>query len=127
MNEELESLELDGLDFDEIERGLNASKYSFPTITVGEQTLYFNTAFAKYLKGAKYVNFRISTEYIVIHESEEKSKYSFRLGKFGNGAFGCIHPSNMKEKKIKRGVYKIYRFKDGFAFKRYEPLEVYGG
>lgn len=127
MNEEFESLELDGLEFDEIEKAKGGAKYEFPTITLGEYTLYFNAAFSKFFEDVEYVKFKASTEYVLIEPAKKRDRSTFRVNRWTHAMRGTAYPANLKEKKIKRGIYKIYRYKDGFAFKRYEPLEVYGG
>ena len=122
MNEELEIIDLDGLEFEEIEKAV--SEYPFPTITLSSPNLFFNRAAGKYLKDVQFVKFRTSTEYVVIVPTEEKTKTAFKLGTYTNGAKAIAYPANLKGCKIKRGVYKLYKYKDGFAFKRYEPLKL---
>ena len=36
----------------------------------------------------------------------------------------CFPKCLIDSKKVKPGYYRLYRYKSGFAFKRYEQLEV---
>ena len=84
----------------------------------------FQQSGKKYVEDVQFVKFRTSTEYVVIVPTEEKTRTAFKLGTYTNGAKAIAYPTNLKGCKIKRGVYKLYKYKDGFAFKRYEPLKL---
>lgn len=124
MSAELEILDLEGLEFEEIERLSNGNSYPFPAVVIGEQDLRFNSKCNEHFKGIEWIEFRTSTEYVVITPVKERSKTAFKVWTTG-GNKCATYPINLKEKKIKRGVYKIYKAKDSFAFKRYEPLETF--
>lgn len=124
---ELEVLNLDGLDFEEIERNLGG--YPFPAVTTTNEYFYINMAFANILdaENAKYIKFYVTPDYVILSPSSEVVNNSYKICHWiqAGRTAACMTvkiPANMKEKKIATGVYKIYKCKQGYAFKRYEPM-----
>ena len=122
MDFELEELRAIDGDLELIAR--KAARYSFPTITVLDDHMYLNLYFVQLLGDVDYLSFGASSSYIVLKPANKASSTAFKLSrpKNFNGRI-IIIPANLKEKKLAKGVYKIYKFGDGFAFKRYERLE----
>ena len=44
--------------------------------------------------------------------------------KNANAISACFPAYLAKIKKVKSGIYKVYKYKDGIAFKRYEPFDL---
>lgn len=122
MNFELEELQLDE-ELETVERSI--SRYAFPVVSVHGHQMFFNMHFSKLVAGIEYIRISTSPNYVVFQPAKSLSPSSFKLGKPTNyNGRACVIPAALKEKKIAHGVYKIYKFNDGWAFKRYEPLEV---
>jgi len=67
----------------------------------------------------------VTSEYVVCVPTREGDPhaYMFRPAKAVD-AYCARFPSSLsREKKIQIGTYKLYKYKDGFAFKRYEPIQ----
>lgn len=120
MNEELEMLELDGLDLEEIERA--TGRYPYPVVSVQKNFIYFNKAFSDLMNGNGYIKFYTTPEYVILELLPEKKGNSFRLARTDSYRYAVI-PVNLKEKRLQIGPRKVYKCKRGFAFKRYELLE----
>ena len=121
MDFELEELVLDE-ELEDIER--IHSRYNFPVVTLSETHMFFNYLFANLANDIEYISFSSSPSYIVLRPAKTVSPTSFRLTRPNYIGRNCIIPAALREKKISKGTYKIYKFNDGWAFKRYEPLEV---
>ena len=101
----------------------HVGKFQFPVVLVGETAIGFNR-FASALVPDT-VKWFCSGEYIIGLPGNGNDPDCFRAH-FINSKNGCrstSFPAAMREKKVKKGYYKVYKFRDGFAFKRYEPLE----
>ena len=119
---ELEELELD--DSEELEELLKLTHSYwelFPCITVSDHTLYFNRMSNAIVP--KRLKWFATSELIIGLPASEVDVNSFAVKNYaGTSGKATRFPSFMQQKKIKRGVYKLYKYKDGFAFKRYEPI-----
>ena len=120
----MEELNISLDELEEIEKFLRSPKFNFPAITVGKERIYFNRSCAPFLKDA--VKWFASTDYIVGVPAKRSGKNSFAITnkKIGDCLFySATFPVALKmEKKLQPGCYKLYKYKDGFAFKRYEPI-----
>ena len=133
LNEELEFLDIDDEDLESIARYNRSLTLGFPAVCVGSSNLYFNYPAGKIMDGWKYAKYYFNTEYVVIEKAalNDTNKFKLRVMHYkptvgSHGVAGAV-PSNLKEKKIQLGVYKLYKCKRGLAFKRYEPLEARDG
>ena len=117
----MDEINFDLGDLERIKRG--TSKYSFPTVTLLEDRFYFNIQAQPHMKDIDFLTISTAVDYIVLMPAHMDSAVSFRLLRRGGWAF-MTYPVGLHGAKIKRGVYKLYKYKNGFAFKRYEPLEV---
>ena len=102
-------------DLEEIQKGVNI--YDFPAVFVGEGRIYFNRASTQFLQGVHAVRFYTSTNYVVMEPALKGGASSFTIIRQT-----VTNPSALKAKAVKNGWYKLYRCKNGFAFKRYEQL-----
>lgn len=110
-------------EFEAIRKNL-CSRFSEPVAYLGDLRINFNTA-AKQLVPDR-IEWFVSSNYVIGIPSKSVTK-GYSTFKPNKRASVCstAFPSELKNaKKVKNGYYKLYKYKDGFAFKRYEPLEV---
>lgn len=105
-------------EFEEVCRG--AHKYPFPAINVDERFFTFNEASWPLVKEYKAVRYYLSKNLVAMMPCRKGSVNSF-VFKIKSG---MTIPTALQEYKIRPGWYKLYRYKDGVAFKRYEPIEL---
>ena len=91
----------------------------FPAANVLDNTIYFNVLAFGYVP--EFIEWRTSTEYVVGIPTTEKNSNAYHFNKTKRG-FGIARlPVVLKnEKKLQPGIRKLFRYKDGFCFKRYE-------
>lgn len=120
----IEELDIDLEDLEEIAKATQG--FLFPVATVGEKTIYFNIHSAPLLGDA--IRWLSTPEYIIGLPAARGTKNAFNVNSTkhtssGTRTFLARFPDVMKyEKKIQPGYYKLYRYKNGFAFKRYERI-----
>ena len=122
MNNQLEELNIDGIEFDDVER--ETHKYPFPVVSITGKVVYCNPSFSALLDGFSYFQFKTSPEYLLIKGGQRETNNSFKVRKAGASVVATL-PANLAEKKIRPGVYKIYKAKDWFAIRRYEPIRTF--
>lgn len=124
----MEELFLNVAELSELEEVQNRlRKFKFPVVHIGTR-VSFNRYCEPFLKDA--IRWFVSTEYVIGVPAPRSGKNTF-------GVFVCFNEGGSltqaythfpialrTEKKIKKGYYKLLKFKDGFAFKRYEPITV---
>ena len=94
-------------------------RFQFPMVSVSRGSIYFNGYASQIVP--EYVNWFATTEYIIGLPAKEDDKSAYKVNHHSNGATSTI-PYRLKQKKLKSGKYAVMKYKDGFAFKRYEPL-----
>lgn len=123
MNEEfevLDELQLDGEEFELIRKRME-SQFDEPVVTISSRQAYFNTLAADLVP--ERIRWYTTTNYVIGLPAEEDDKNGY-IAKKANGAMIAFFPHKLRvEKKVKEGYYKIYKYKDGFAFKRYEQYK----
>ena len=115
-------------DLDEVKKAIACEQFQFPVISIRGRSMYFNRPARELLEnaGAKALRYYTSTNYVIIEPQTTKSFGAFAAPnwKNTNGASVTLPSVLVNEKKIRAGYYKLYRYKDGFAFKRYEPIDL---
>ena len=121
----LEELDLGELEI--IEKGTQAINFDFPVVHVLERHLYFNHLASQMVP--KYIQWAVTPDYVVGRETNEKDKNAFRARKGSDcNCMVATFPAKLRrEKKLQPGLYKVYKCKGGFAFKRYEQIEESDG
>ena len=117
-----------GLDeLEVIERPNNQTTFPFPVVHASKQMLIFNSMSEKYLPASSWIKWFASTNYIVGIPANPTDRNAFKIA-YPNKRRRCLtarFPDAMsKDRGLKEGYYKLYKYKDGIAFKRYEPLQV---
>lgn len=124
MDFELEELKLDE-ELEDIERASIAMRYPFPVVTISTQNIMFNIACNSLLSDVAFIRISTSPNYVVLQPADKASATNFKLGHqnkiYSNRSMAL--PAALREKKIQRGNYKLYKVNNGWAFKRYEPLK----
>ena len=119
----METINIEGVGIEEIENGNHAPRHPFPAITISENYIYFNGHLSKHLYAFKYFNLATSSEYVIFTPTNERGKSSFVMNMQGRRAIQASMPKGLLEKKVAFGTYKVYKAKNSFVIKRYEPLE----
>lgn len=119
----MEELLLD-FDSDELEMLKKfRQKYRFPVVHIGEVQMCFN-AFASAVVPQRIQWFSTGEYFIALPaKANDKGAFIVRTQRIWHECKVATVPIAMKEKKIKSGYYKVYKYKDGFAFNRYQPLD----
>ena len=113
LNEELEAI-----------RKKLLCKFKEPVAYLSDNRITFNKAASQVVPDR--IEWFTSSSYVIglPSKSMKKGYSTFRHNKRAS-VRETAFPSELKNaKKVKNGYYKLYKYKDGFAFKRYEPLEV---
>jgi hypothetical protein len=79
----------------------------------------------KYFDASQGVNWYLNQNYVIAMPSDAINAYRACV-KSSRGAArqGYTFPKSLiDDRKVKTGCYKIYKYKDGFAFKPYEPIK----
>lgn len=124
---EFEEIDIDLEELETIEKLLNSTSYNFPVAHLGETTIYFNVKAERIIPD--YIKWAVSTEYVIglPTDKDDPTGYCTNkracLKKETSGVTTSFPVRLRKEKKIKSGTYKVYKYKNGFAFKRYEQIE----
>ena len=125
----MEDLTLDFAELEDLEEIQNClCRFNFPVVRLGNTRAIFNKHCAPLMKDS--VRWFVSSDYVIGVPAPRGGRNTFNVrlhfGKDGQQTFADAHFPAMlrKEKKVAAGYYKILKFRDGFAFKRYEPMTV---
>jgi len=119
------------IDFDlgeleEIEKTFGR-KFSYPAVHFGRSVVFNGEAEKAGLIGGEAIRWFVATDYIIGLPAKRDSENAFSLrltGRKGKSKGTSFPIALLREKKLTPGYYKLLKYKNGFAFKRYEPLEV---
>lgn len=122
---EIEEIQIDE-EIEEIERQL--FKVPFPAVTLcgKNNSIYFNIPGGEFCP--EYIKWGVTTEYVIglPGDSHDPKAYRARRPSYRgeqHGGMQAKFPARLQmEKKVKSGIYRLYKYKNGFAFKRYEPI-----
>lgn len=105
---------------DVIKRNNGSKPYPIPCVHIGKTVLSFSK------KGREYAprsfKWLVNEKWLVMQECKETEPSAWFTSKSGDGQIQCRVPSSLKDDKRIIGLHKIYKTKDGIAFKRYEIL-----
>lgn len=129
----MEEIDLGSAELEEVQK-TDICKFDFPavSVTTGRSAyFYFNAAAKPLFEKFDKIKFFTTPEYVIFADGKGDWKNTFsvqerrpRLSDKSFSYYKATIPAAMKEKKLQPGCYKLYKCKQGFAFKRYEPLEV---
>lgn len=124
MNQEelkaLEELEIDESELELILKQQNC-KYDFPVVCISTTNAFFN-GYAKDIV-PPYIHWFTTSEYVVGLPAKTNEKNAYKTRKVWNEIVAHLPQNLRNHKKLANGHYKVYKYKDGFAFKRYEQIE----
>ena len=130
-NDLLEEIDLESDELEEVENRLVKFDYPVVTITRGHSYFFFNAASKQLFEQFNRVKFFTTPQYIIFSDAKGEIKNTFAFKKQKNKKrssaytwYVVSYPAALKEKKLKPGYYKLYKCKQGFALKRYEPMGV---
>lgn len=113
--------ELDELE--EIEK-LFGSKFGYPVVHIGNIAVFNSKAERAGIIGDA-IKWFITPEYVIGVPAKKNSENAFSVYKTNFHCASVKFPSILRdEKKVATGYYKLFKYKNGFAFKRYEPMGV---
>lgn len=96
--------------------------YQFAAVTVMDRVLYFNIPASRAIT-MRYARIAVTSDYVILLPASGKSPTSFALLRHKGGFVTMYIPAELKEKKLIRGCRRMFKYKDGYAFPRYEVLE----
>ena len=118
----------------EISEELDAVKrehiqYKFPTVTFtnkdksNSRLLYFNRYATPLVP--EYIKWYFSTNYVIGLPAKETecNVYKTWFSRSFMGQVSTVPRNLVREKALRPGVYRVYKYKDGFAIKRYERVK----
>ena len=122
------SLEFSLDELEEIQKLASFSHFDFPAIYFSS-IVFFNKASKPFVKEIEAIKWFVTSEYVIFLPAKRGERNSFLITTCGRNSgekyYIARFPSVLRdEKKLKCGVYKLMKYKNGFAFKRYEPIEV---
>lgn len=122
-NLDFEELQLDESEFELILKQ-NYDKYDYPVVGITNDNAFFNKHAVSIIPTR--IKWFTTSEYVIGLPASENDKNRYKARRVWNEVVTHI-PKDMKNnKKIGVGHYKVYKYKDGFAFKRYEQLDKDG-
>lgn len=90
----------------------------FPAVSVScRNRFYFNKA-SEPLIAQRLFRIGVTSEYIVFMPAAESGHKAFKI----TDQRSLRIPTDLRNMSPKDGVYRLYKYKDGFCFKRYEPI-----
>ena len=118
--EELELLD-ESVSVEEIEKRLSHIT-EFPCVCI-RRAMYFNRLAGVIIP--KYIKWYATTSLLIGLPTNETDSNGFKTRYISKNrkAIMASFPAHMRDHRmIKTGFYKVYKYKDGFAIKRYEPI-----
>lgn len=118
----MEELDFDLGELEAIEKQIG--NFPYPVVHFGS-TVYFNTKTRSILGNASKIRWFTTPEYVVCLPTEANDTKGFTLLHYKNGRlglFGAFPVALRNDKKLSEGFYKLFKYKNGVAFKRYEPI-----
>ena len=116
-----EELDLDGEELEQISKKFG-TLFNFPAIHIGNDVIYYNIASRSIVP--KYIKWFTTHEYIIGLPTTKDDKNGYKVRADQYTTFSSFPAEIRDVKKVKPGYYKLYKYKDGFAFKRYEQCEI---
>lgn len=116
--EELQMLDDEALEI--IEKG-GFTTLPFPAVVVTKHTIYFNRHASSIVP--QYIEWATTTNYIIGMPTSESNANAYKIKHYGRGCSAAFPATLRNEKKLQTGVFKIYKYKNGFAFSRYEQVK----
>jgi len=122
MNNEFEELYLpEDEDLESIHKSKVVTRLGVPCLSVGPCHIHFNRLAKEIIPD--YVLWYITSSYVIGLPAHRRSANAYKVREH-NGGLSTKFPAELKSKMVTKGLYKVYKYKNGFAFKRYEPLLV---
>lgn len=120
--DDFEELVIDeGQEFEEIEKYVNVLDTPMAVFNYG---VYFNKAAQRLIP--KYVKWLTNAEYVIglPAKKDDSNAYGTYRRSDSHGVTTAFPVVLRRDKRLKLGYYKLYKYKDGFAIKRFEPIKL---
>ena len=123
----MEELILTDFDAEVVPRGsLCGQRIPYPACFVGDKRVTINAKAVKAFKpkptGVKWL---INNDYLFLFPTDERDRNAFSVeyGRNGKGCLTVIIPKVLaEERRMTPGYRKVFKYRDGIAFKRYEAF-----
>ena len=102
----------------------------FPGVSVYPSGFYFNTKAAEFLEGVEAFALKLTREWLILTPVPRAAHGAVALSSLSSARCRrrevrfMREPQALAEKKIPRGLRKLYRCKQGFAISRFNVEEV---
>lgn len=116
-HKEIEELQLDDEELELIAK-FQRETFEFPVISVSKKTACFNSRSSAIVP--KRIKWYTTSDYVIGVEAEDDDPNGYKAKKVRGTTAVHMPTLLMKEKCVKEGYYKLFKYKTGFAFKRYE-------
>ena len=123
IKEEIETIDIDieGMSIFYNDRG---AKFRFPVCNISAKNrAFFNGAAFPYLP--EYFKWYVNDEWCILRPCDQKDRHAYKMGARDCCGVATL-PALLDGGKLMCGYHKLYKTKNGIAFKRYELLEEGG-
>lgn len=122
MNETLiDIIDLDLEDLELVKKVTGGDGYPFPTISVGKVTCFLNKKAVPYVPEA--FKWYVNDEWCVLKRCGKNEKNAYVPWQAKSTGMICRLPAQLEGAPTYRGTHKLYKTKDGVAFKKSEFIE----
>lgn len=104
----------------------NLQMFTFPAVSVGDSHFYFNSATRRVVDINNNMKMRVfnTTNYVVFVPADENDPSAYAINRTRDIGFDVTLSRKLIKKLPYKGTFKLYKYKDGWCFKKYEPLCV---
>ena len=113
-------------EMEEVEKKFLA-RIDFPCAYFGKQQISFNTLCSPVIEHMEAIRRYATGEYIIGLPASRSDKNSFyvRQNTRSKNNYSTTVPASLRiTKRIGEGYFRVYKYKDGIAIKRFEAIEI---
>ena len=110
---------------DEVEKSL-FNRFNFPCAHFGRRQITFNTHCIAVISKMEAIKWYATGDFIIglPADKEEKNSFAVRQNTRNPNNYATTFPASLQAaKRLKRGYYRCYKYKDGIAVKRFEIIK----
>ena len=103
------------------------ARIDFPFAYFGKQQISFNTLCSPVIEHMEAIRWYATGEYIIGLPASRSDKNSFyvRQNTRSKNNYSTTVPASLRiTKRIGEGYFRVYKYKDGIAIKRFEAIEI---
>lgn len=121
------NLNLEFEDLDEVVKQ-HGGTTPFPALCISSEVMCYSIRCNELIEHWDGVAYYLTTDYLILRNGNGSDK-AFSLTphtRYATVQYTTTFPAALKHKGFANGVYKLYKFKDGYAIKKAEPLKRRG-